>query len=46
MEGEEAEDREELIEVFGVHRLKLAPGTKSRYVGVRPNKSKKRPWQA
>ena len=33
-------------EVFGVHRLPLAPGTRSGYIGVRPSKSKKRPWQA
>ena len=32
--------------MFGVHRLELAPGTMSGYIGVRPNKSKKHPWQA
>lgn len=46
--GEEVEGEEgtEQVEVFGVHRLPLAPGTQSGYRGVRPNKSKKRPWQA
>ena len=44
-EGEEADD-EGPIEVFGVHRLELALGTKSGYIGVRPCKSKKNPWQA
>ena len=44
-EGEESEGTKE-FEVFGVHRLPLAPGTQSGYLGVRPNKSKKRPWQA
>ena len=34
------------IEVFGIHRLELAPGTKSGYVGVRPSTSHKNPWQA
>ena len=34
------------IEVFGVHRLELGPGSRSGYVGVRPTNSKKRPWQA
>jgi hypothetical protein len=43
-EGEESEGTE--FEVFGVHRLPLAPGSQSGYLGVRPNKSKKRPWQA
>ncbi len=37
MEG--SEDEEEAgIEVFGALRLQLAPGTRSRYIGVRPNK--------
>ena len=31
-EGEEADAP---VEVFGVHRLRLAPGTKSSYLGVR-----------
>ena len=44
-EGEESE-RTEQFEVLGVLRLPLAPGTQSGYLGVRPNKSKKRPWQA
>ena len=43
---EDDEDDEGPFEVFGIHRLELAPGTKSGYVGVRPNPSKKRPWQA
>ena len=34
------------VEVFGVHRLELNPGSKSGYVGVRPNPSQKHPWQA
>ena len=45
MEGE-SEEAAERIEVFGVHRLLRAPGTKSGYLGVQPNKSKLRPWQA
>jgi len=45
-DDEEGEDEEGPIEVFGVHRLQLAPGTKSGYTGVRPCKSKKNPWQA
>ena len=43
---EESEDSEPQVEVFGVHRLELAPGTRSGYVGVRQTKSKKRPWQS
>ena len=43
---EDDEDDEGPFEVFGIHRLELAPGTKSGDVGVRPNPSKKRPWQA
>ena len=43
---EDDEDDEGAFEVFGIHRLELAPGTKSGYVGVRPNPSKKRPWMA
>ena len=43
---EDDEDDEGPFEMFGIHRLELAPGTKSGYVGVRPNLSKKRPWQA
>ena len=46
MEDDEGKDDEGPIEVFGVHRLELAPGTMSGYIGVRPNKSKKHPWQA
>ena len=46
MEGSDDEDANGPFEVFGVHRLKLAPGTRSGYIGVRPNKSKRRPWQA
>ena len=42
----EGEDAAEQIEVFGVHRLALAPATMSCYVGVRPTKSKMRAWQA
>ena len=42
----EGEDSEPRVEVFGVHSLPLAPGTRSGYVGVRPTKSKKSPWQA
>ena len=44
--GEDIEgtDYEGPIEVFGVHRLELAP--KSGYIGVRPCTSKKHPWQA
>ena len=34
------------FEVFGVHRLELAPGTRSGYVGVRRVKSEQNPWQA
>ena len=42
MEGEEVEEDDEApIEVFGIHRLELKPGSKSGYVGVRPNASKK-----
>ena len=44
MEG--SDDEEGPFEVFGVHRLKLAPSTRSGYVGVRPTKSKKPSWQA
>ena len=44
MEDDEADEGP--FEEFGIHRLELAPGTKSGYVGVRPNPSKKRPWQA
>ena len=36
---EDDEDDEGPFEVFGIHRLELAPGTKSGYVGVR------RAWQ-
>ena len=43
---EDEEDNEGRIEVFGIHRLELKPGSTSGYVGVRPNPSKKRPWQA
>ena len=43
---EDDEDDEGPFEAFGIHRLELAPDTKSGYVGVRPNLSKKRPWQA
>ena len=44
---EEGEDDVGPFEVFGVHRLELAPGSKSGYVGVRRNNSNKRPaWQA
>ena len=43
---EEGEDDVGPFEVFGVHRLELAPGSKSGYVGVRRNSSNKRPWQA
>jgi hypothetical protein len=43
---EESEDEEGPIEVFGIHRLELAQGTKSGYIGVRPGKSHKNPWQA
>ena len=46
MEEVEEEEGTEQFEVFGVHRLPLAPGTRSGYLGVRPTKSKKRPWQA
>ena len=46
MEGSDDEEAEGPHEVFGVHHLKLAPGTRSGYLGVRPTKSKKRPWQA
>ena len=47
MEGEEVEEDDKApIEVFGIHRLELKPGSKSGYVGVRPNASKKCPWQA
>ena len=45
-EDDEGTDDEGPIEVFGIHRLELKPGSKSGYVGVRPNPSKKRPWQA
>ena len=41
-----SDDEEGPFEVFGVHRLKLAPSTRSGYVGVRPTKSKKPSWQA
>ena len=40
------EEEEGPVEVFGVHRLELAPSTKSGYIGVRPTNSQKRPWQA
>ena len=40
------EEEEGPVEVFGVHRLELAPNTKSGYIGVRPTNSQKRPWQA
>ena len=43
---DEGEDDEGPIEVFGIHRLVLKPGSRSGYVGVRPNPSKKCPWQA
>ena len=43
---EEGEDSEPRFEVFGLHSLPLAPGTRSGYIGVRPTKSRKRPWQA
>lgn len=46
MEDDEGEDDEGPVEVFGVHRLELAPSTKSGYIGVRPTNSQKRPWQA
>jgi hypothetical protein len=46
MEGSDDEETEGPHEVFGVHLLKLAPGSRSGYIGVRPNKSKARPWQA
>ena len=43
-EGEEAEG-EGHFEVFGVHRLQLAPGRKSGYTGVRRTASGKwQPW--
>lgn len=45
MEGE-GEEADASIEVCGVHKLLLAPGTKSGYVGVRATKSNKCPWQA
>ena len=45
-EDDEGTDDEGPIEVFGIHRLELKQGSKSGYVGVRPNPSKKRPWQA
>ena len=45
MEEQEDEETEE-FEQYGIHQLKLAAGTASGYVGVRPNKSKKKPWQA
>ena len=45
-EDDEGTDDEGPIEVFGIHRLELKPGSKSGYVGVRPNPSKTRPWQA
>ena len=38
MEGSDDEEAEGPFEVIGVHRLKLAPGSRSGYVGVRPNK--------
>ena len=45
--GDEDAEAEGAFEIFGVHRLPLAAGTKSGYVGVRfVVKSKKRPWQA
>jgi hypothetical protein len=43
---EDEEDEEGPIEVFGIYRLALKPGSRSGYVGVRPNPSKKCPWQA
>ena len=43
---DEGEDDEGPIEVFGIHRLVLKPGSRRGYVGVRPNPSKKCPWQA
>ena len=43
---EDEEDDEEPIEVFGIYRLTLKPGSRSGYVGVRPNPSRKCPWQA
>ena len=43
--GDDAEADEGPAEVFGVHRLRLAPGTKSGYLGVRQTKSTKNPWQ-
>ena len=48
MEGDEEEGEDDVgpIEVFGIYRLELAPGTKSGYVGVRPSTSQKNPWQA
>ena len=47
MQDDENEDDEQgPIEVFGIHRLALKPGSISGYVGVRPNPSKKCPWQA
>ena len=45
-EDDEGTDDQGPIEVFGIHRLELKPGSNSGYVGVRPNPSKKRPWQA
>ena len=44
--GDAETSDKESFETFGVHRLPLALGTKSGYVGVRPTKSKTRPWQA
>ena len=43
---DEGEDDDGPIEVFGIHRLVLKPGSRSGYVGVRPNPSKTCPWQA
>ena len=42
-EDDEGTDDQGPIEVFGIHRLELKPGSNSSYVGVRPNPSKKRP---
>ena len=43
---EDDEDDEGRCFVWHPRRLELKPGSKSGYVGVRPNLSKKRPWQA
>ena len=43
MEEIESEDDEGAVKVFGVHRIELATGTKSGYVGVRRCASMKNP---